>query len=82
MKNKEHLTTEGVQKIVLIKAKMNLGLSDELKIVFPGVVAIKRPSVKDQKILNPYWLAGFASGEGCFMVNIQNSSRNRLGFQV
>lgn len=35
IQNKEHLTIEGVNKIVAIKASMNLGLSDELKVAFP-----------------------------------------------
>jgi hypothetical protein len=38
--------------------------------------------VQDQKILDPYWLAGFVSGEGCFMVILINTSSNRLGFWV
>jgi hypothetical protein len=38
--------------------------------------------VQDQKILDPYWLAGFVSGEGCFMVTLINTSSNKLGFWV
>ena len=34
IQNKEHLTTQGLQKIVAIRASINLGLSDELKVVF------------------------------------------------
>ena len=33
-KNKEHLTIKGLHKIVAIKASMNKGLSDELKVAF------------------------------------------------
>lgn len=29
IKNKEHLTKEGLKKIISIRASMNLGLSDE-----------------------------------------------------
>ena len=32
--NKEHLTIEGIKKLVAIKASMNNGLSDELKTFF------------------------------------------------
>ena len=35
MLKKEHLTNEGLLKIVAIKASMNLGLSDDLKVAFP-----------------------------------------------
>jgi hypothetical protein len=34
MKNKEHLTTEGIKKIVSIRASMDKGLSDGLKAAF------------------------------------------------
>ena len=48
VKNKEHLTMEGLHNIVAIKASMNTGLSNELKAAFPNVVPVKRPRVKDQ----------------------------------
>ena len=38
MRRKEHSTPAGWRKIVAIKAAMNLGLSDKLKIAFPYVV--------------------------------------------
>jgi hypothetical protein len=40
MLNKEHNTFEGIQKIVNIKASLNLGLSNELKKAFPEVVPV------------------------------------------
>jgi hypothetical protein len=51
--DKEHITTEGLYKIVSIKASMNLGLSDELKVAFPDVISIKRPLVKNQPLPDP-----------------------------
>jgi len=38
MINKEHLTIEGLQKIVNIKATINRGLSEELKVAFTNVI--------------------------------------------
>jgi hypothetical protein len=35
IKRKEHLTTEGLKKLVGIKVSLNLGLSDKIKKVFP-----------------------------------------------
>ena len=35
MRRKEHLTEDGLRKIVAIKAVMNRGLSDNAKISFP-----------------------------------------------
>jgi hypothetical protein len=38
IKNKEHLTLEGLQKIINIRASMNKGLPESLKIAFPNVI--------------------------------------------
>ena len=54
VQRKEHLTEQGLRKLVSIKASINLGLSDRLKIDFPDVVPAVRPLVLDQKIVNPY----------------------------
>ena len=57
-----------------IKALMNLGLSPLLKEAYPNVVPMPRPEVINQKISDPYWVAGFASGEGCFYIKIFKSN--------
>lgn len=49
MNQKEHLTIEGIQKIVSIKASMNLGLSEELLVAFPDVKPVLRPSTIEKK---------------------------------
>jgi hypothetical protein len=82
IKRGEHLTIEGLNKIVAIKASMNNGLPDELKKAFPNVKAIQRPRVTDQKIKDPHWLAGFVDGEGCFFVSLMGSSTHKLGSRV
>ena len=50
LQNKNHLTMEGLRKIVGIKASMNKGLSEELKAAFPDTISVPRPLVKDQEI--------------------------------
>jgi hypothetical protein len=82
MERKEHLTENGLQEIVNIKASHNLGLSDMLKEAFPNTEAVHRPRVKDQKIPHPQWVSGFVSGEGCFYANISKSSTSKVGFNV
>jgi len=47
---KEHLTQEGLLSIIAIKASMNLGLSDELKVAFPDVNPEPRPLINQEKI--------------------------------
>jgi hypothetical protein len=54
MNRKEHLTTEGLRKIVGIKASMNLGLSDTLTAAFPDIVPFPRPIVSFMSILDPH----------------------------
>ena len=64
--NREHLTSEGLRKIISIKASINNGLSSSLKEAFPGIIHAVRPLKENISIYNPQWLAGFTSGEGCF----------------
>jgi len=54
MEQKEHLTLEGLAKIVAIKASNNLGLSEELKAAFPTIVPVQRPKVEEILIPDPY----------------------------
>lgn len=78
LKNKEHLTMEGLTKIVSIKALFPRGLSVQLKAAFPAAAAPILPSPKAniKNTINPYWLAGFTSAEGCFFVDIQKATTN------
>lgn len=78
IKNKEHLTLDGIKKLIAIKSSMNKGLSDELKTAFPDVTSITRPLLENKKILNSNWLAGFISAEGCFFIHIEKSSKALL----
>jgi hypothetical protein len=81
MKAGEHLTTEGLNKIVNIKASINKGLSEELKTVFPNVSQVNRPQFDTPENIDPFWLAGFAAGEACFNVSIYKSE-TKTGFAV
>lgn len=79
MKNKEHLTSEGLSKIVAIKASINLGLSDKLLINFLDIKPYARPEINTIKIPDPYWIAGFI--DGSFFVNIAKTN-SKLGYSV
>ena len=68
-------------RIVAIRASLNRGLTDDLKAAFPNIVPVERPPVKNQRI-DPNWLAGFTSGEGCFQVIVKPFKTMTLGFQV
>ena len=69
---KEHLNTEGLRKIVEIKASINKGLTSTLIDTYPNIISIKRPQVVLPLTIDLNWLVGFVDGEGCFNVNITN----------
>jgi len=84
MQQKEHLTKEGVENILNIRATMNLGLTPTLKEAFPFCVPVERPVAnKFTSPLNPKWMSGFASGEGCFSISlIHNKDKTRTNVQL
>ena len=84
MKRGEHLTLDGLRKIVAIRASINQGLKTSPKLLaqFPDVVEVARPQVTNQTIQDPNWLAGFTAGEGCFYIKIFKSKTSKLGETV
>jgi hypothetical protein len=49
----EHLTMEGLKKLISIKASMNKGLTDALKEAFPDIILVARPLIRNQTIPDP-----------------------------
>lgn len=77
----DHLTEEGLNKIMAIKASMNKGLTPNLIQSFPDTVGVARPLVKEIKTIEPEWFVGFADAEGCFDVALAKS-KAKLGYSV
>ena len=82
IQNKEHLTMEGLHKIVAIRATLNKGLTDELKSAFPSIIPANRPDFNQTSILDPNWLAGFTSAEGCFFIKTYKSESRTHGILI
>ena len=87
IKNKEHLTIEGFNKIISIRASMNKGLPEILKKDFSNIIGRKIPLARVPDKLDPNWIAGFTEGEGCFFVKlVKNNTKKKfkviLGYQV
>ena len=78
---KAHLSIEGLQQIVNIKASLNLGLSAILKSSFNDIKPVDRPVISTDTIPDPYWVTGFVDGEATFDVKIYNS-KNKIGQSV
>jgi len=79
--NKQHLSMEGLRRVVAIKANLNKGLSEELKTAFPNIIPVPKPEVTLNHIKDPNWFAGFASGEGSFLISIFKS-KTLTGYAV
>ena len=76
--NKQHLTIEGLIKLVEIKALINKGLPDQFKEAFPKLNKGRCEVLKE--IPDPNWIAGFTSGEGSFNVRVFKSSSYAIGY--
>lgn len=46
MKNKEHLTPGGLQKILDIRASINNGITNSIQTNFPNTKAVSKPLVE------------------------------------
>lgn len=51
MNRKDHLSLEGLHKILSIRASINLGLSKEQQTAFPDIRPVLRPIVEPAKPL-------------------------------
>jgi hypothetical protein len=50
MSNKEHLNTQGIQKILSIKSVLNKGLNETLRKRFPNIIPATRPLIETTEI--------------------------------
>jgi hypothetical protein len=82
IKNKEHLTKNGILDIINLKSLLNNGLSEKLKIHFPNIIKIEKPKQFIPENIDFYWLAGFFSGDGCFLVRILRSKTHKVGYCI
>jgi len=77
MQRGEHLTIEGIQKIVNIRASLNKGRASPatvLKTAFPNSIPfsiLPVPLNNTNTKLHTQWIAGFTSGDGCFRISIR-----------
>jgi hypothetical protein len=74
MNAKEHLTTEGLRRILAIRASMNKGLTAVLAEAFPNITSVERPTFELPESIDPNWLVGFVDAESCFLVSIFKSN--------
>jgi len=79
MLTKDHLTNEGILKIVSYKEHSPFGISDLLKEAFPNYTPINIMNYSPNLLLlNIHWLAGFINADGSFGVYFNKSISNKL----
>lgn len=80
---KEHLTKEGFQRYINLRASINKGKPfQDLLAEYPDTVQLVKPSFELKDISDPLWLAGFADGDGCFLIKTRKSAAYKLGLSV
>jgi LAGLIDADG endonuclease len=91
--DKKHLIIEGLHELISIRASLNKGLTERLKLAFPSIKPVVRPetpnfSFKPNNSDINYWIAGFVSvpraagAEGCFFIHTSKSKTHKLGISV
>lgn len=84
MYRKRHLTLEGIQFIINIRAYMNQGvIKHSIKYLenFPNIMPVLIPLLNTLSVndINVDWLVGFTDVEGCFFINIR-LNRKKTGY--
>jgi hypothetical protein len=81
MFNKEHLTKIGFIKILRIKSVFPKGLNDNIKLIYPKIKPIIKPTfVASMRMLNLHWISGFSQADSSFGLNSTKLVRNKLGW--
>ena len=79
----EHLTLEGLNRIVALKEHSPLGISDTLKLNFPNYIPQSKPVFNlNIQNMNIHWIAGFINADGSFKVHVRKSEKSILGFSA
>lgn len=78
IKEKQHLTTKGLEQIVGMRCNLNKGLTFDLKANWPHVVPAGRPKYIFNGIPDPFWISWFVSGDSTFSVS-KDKSDNKIG---
>jgi LAGLIDADG endonuclease len=82
IKKKEHLTQEGLLKILSLKSALNKGLSKNTSEI-KNIEVLERPlhlvDYAEFKNIDPNWISGFVAGDGSFDIKI---TKRQFKYQV
>ena len=82
MANKKHLTNSGLIKILSLRASLNLGLKEWVADLIKDIEVAPRPKVPALENLQPNWLSGFVSAEGCFSIGLSKNVKLKTGYRA
>lgn len=86
MERKAHLSVEGLNEFLALKASVNWGLSESLVAAFPDIVPVGRSGKNPVIPSSNWWLSGLIDAEGCFMIKKVDSQskgqRIHVFFQI
>lgn len=82
IRDKKHLEKIYLNEIITLKASLNKGLSDNLRINFPNIIKLNNTELNIPLNIDPNWIAGFYSGEGCFMVSVYENGIVNIKYDV
>jgi LAGLIDADG endonuclease len=82
IKQGEHLTNNGLLKIISLKTNLNLGLPQNIIEAFPKIVPVTKPHYIFKGIPDPFWVSGFTSGDGSFNIKMGNLATTSIGLRV
>lgn len=75
IKNKEHLTQEGLLKILYLKSALNKGLQKTVTTEFENIEILNRPlhlvDGAEFESIDPNWISGFVAGDGSFEIKVR-----------
>lgn len=78
--SKEHLTEEGLLKIIALKANSPNGLNENLILAFPNYKPNPLPLYEpDLENINVHWIAGFLNADGGFNIRVGANPKSALG---
>lgn len=85
MKEKEHLTPDGLFKILSLKSALNRGLPKNMRVAkeLKSIKTLERSlhlvESGDFMNLDPHWISGFVAGDGTFDIKI---TKRKINYQV
>lgn len=79
----DHLTDEGLNRIIALRKFMKLGINKNLQSDYPVLHSTEEPVYAPHlEKITLEWAAGFVNTDGCFTLNLVKNSKYKTGYRV